>query len=448
MTAASISPHKVASRNVFLPTPSPDPVSIRLPDSPEKNNLTSNERSRGLRRLQSHNQLSSTSNMGTQSSNLRPRSGVSMKPSREQLSLPQPSATQPHSTVTNTASYSRARANSDAPLPHVPRNRKPPPTLLSNPSSNHILTHARKSSLEMTLRDGPPPGTNAATALSLLRHSILTSGVNATKEGMSDYRIYLWLTLLNIGPLSTDTYLALIHRSRSPAYEKISNDVFRTLATDTLFKRRVTDASLTRLLNATAWRIHDEQTSDPPSEFAQRYPQSTYLQGINVLSAPLLYASRSEAQAYAILTSLLTEHIPTYLSPTMSGVHRGLDLIDRILSEINPTLSSYLLSKSLPAKIYAFPSVLTLCACTPPLPEVLKLWDFLFAFGVHLNVICVVAQLLLLKDKLLGEPSPAKMLRSFPNLNADEVIKMTVWIVRELPEELYRDVVMHGREVS
>jgi cell cycle arrest protein BUB2 len=300
----------------------------------------------------------------------------------------------------------------------------------------------------MTLRDGPPPGTTPASALSLLRHSILTSGVTATKEGMSDYRIYLWLTLLNVTPLPTDTYLGLVHRSRSPAYEKISNDVFRTLATDTLFKRRVTDASLTRLLNATAWRIHDEQTSDPPSEYARNYPQATYLQGINVLSAPLLYASRSEAQAYALLTCVLTEHIPTYLSPTMSGVHRGLDLIDRVLSYINPTLSAFLLSKSLPAKIYAFPSVLTLCACTPPLPEVLKLWDFLFAFGVHLNVICVVAQLLLLKDKLLEEPSPAKMLRSFPNLNADEVIKMTVLIVRELPDDVYRDIVTHARETA
>jgi cell cycle arrest protein BUB2 len=307
----------------------------------------------------------------------------------------------------------------------------------------------------MTLRDGPPPGTTPSSALSLLRHSILTSGVTATKEGMSDYRIYLWLTLLNIPPMPTDTYLAYVHRSRSPSYEKISNDVFRTLATDTLFKRRVTDASLTRLLNATAWRIHDDQTSDPQTPFAQKYTQSPYLQGINVLCAPLLYASRSEPQAFALLTNILTTHIPTYLSPTMSGVHRGVDLIDRILAHMNPKLSQFLLSKNLPARIYAFPSVVTLCACTPPLPEVLKLWDFLFAFGVHLNVICVVAQLLLLKDKLQDTnlsggsgPGPAKMLRSFPALNADEVVKMTVYIVRELPDDLYRDVVMHGRENS
>ena len=458
MTAISISPRKVASRHALFP--SPDPSAIKLPESPQKNttntpnagSLTDKPRGLGLRRPQSHSQLSSTANMGTQASNLRPpRLGFNSKPSREQLNPPppqQPPTTTPATNTTATSS-GRARANSDAPMPYMPRTRKNQTvSSSSNLSSNHLIAHARKSSLEMTLREGPPPGTTKSSALSLLKHSILSSGVIATKEGMSDYRIYLWLTLLNIPPFPTDTYLALIHRGRSPAYEKISNDVFRTLATDTLFKRRVTDASLTRVLNATAWRIHDDQTSDPPTPFALKYTQSTYLQGINVLSAPLLYASRSEAQAYAMLTCLLTEHIPSYLSPTMSGVHRGVDLIDRILAHMNPKLSSFLLSKNLPARIYAFPSVLTLCACTPPLPEVMKLWDFLFAFGVHLNVICVVAQLLLCKEALQDHPGPAKMLRSLPSLNADEIIKMTLLIIRELPEELFRDVVMHGRETS
>ena len=203
----------------------------------------------------------------------------------------------------------------------------------------------------------------------MLRNSILSSGVTATKEGMSDYRVYLWLALLNIGPLPTDTYLSLIHRGGSPAYSKIQQDVFRTLATDALFQRRVTNASLTRVLNATAWRIHDEQQStvSPPA-----FKQTLYVQGVNVLSAPFLYASRSEAQAYSLLTSLLTQHVPTYISPTMSGVHAGLGLIDRILALREPDLAAYLLdTHKLPAKIYAFPSVLTLCASSPGGPQAL-----------------------------------------------------------------------------
>lgn len=49
-------------------------------------------------------------------------------------------------------------------------------------------------------------------------------------------------------------------------------------------------------------------------------------------------------------------------------------------------------------------AVLTLCACTPPLDQVLMLWDFLLAFGVHLNVLCVIAQLLLIRDEVMSSP--------------------------------------------
>jgi cell cycle arrest protein BUB2 len=50
-------------------------------------------------------------------------------------------------------------------------------------------------------------------------------------------------------------------------------------------------------------------------------------------------------------------------------------------------------------------AVLTLCACTPPLDQVLRLWDFLLAFGVHLNVLCVIAQLLLIRDNVMASSS-------------------------------------------
>jgi cell cycle arrest protein BUB2 len=50
-------------------------------------------------------------------------------------------------------------------------------------------------------------------------------------------------------------------------------------------------------------------------------------------------------------------------------------------------------------------AVLTLCACTPPLDQVLRLWDFLLAFGVHLNVLCVIAQLLLIRDDVMSSSS-------------------------------------------
>jgi cell cycle arrest protein BUB2 len=256
-------------------------------------------------------------------------------------------------------------------------------------------------------------------------------------------RIYVWLILLNAPVLQTDAYLSLIHRGASPAYSKIRNDTFRTLATDPLFRRRVSEASLIRLLNAVAWRLHDAkeeraeilanlgtnkvkntaneqgspemQSSTPAMKSRARAltlttegsdagasEPGTYVQGMNVLAAPFLYAARSEAEAFVAFHQFITHECPGYVRGAMDGVHKGLALVDKVLAIVDPKLSLYLIGKGMNAEIYAFPSVLTLCACTPPLPEVLRLWDFLFAYGAHLNILCIVAQLVILRNSILS----------------------------------------------
>lgn len=100
----------------------------------------------------------------------------------------------------------------------------------------------------------------------------------------------------------------------------------------------------------------------------------------------------------------MTSECPGYIRGAMDGVHRGLRLVDRCLEIVEPKLAAYLFSKGMQAELYAFPSVLTLCACTPPLPEVLHLWDFLFAYGPHLNILCIVAQLIRMRDTILDSP--------------------------------------------
>jgi cell cycle arrest protein BUB2 len=279
----------------------------------------------------------------------------------------------------------------------------------------------------------------------------------------SSLRIYVWLILLNAPVLETDSYLALIHRGASPAYSKIRNDTFRTLTTDPLFRRRVSEASLIRLLNAIAWKLHDargQRTRDPSvasssrrsldqsssrpgtgyssgygsptsspaaknraraltlttegSETSMAAEPGTYVQGMNVLAAPFLYAARSEAEAFIAFHQLLTQELPGYIRGAMDGVHKGLALVDKVLAIVDPKLSLYLLSKNLSAEIYAFPSVLTLCACTPPLPEVLRLWDFLFAYGPHLNILCIVAQLVMIRTKIMDSPRYEPMNHNCP----------------------------------
>lgn len=286
-------------------------------------------------------------------------------------------------------------------------------------------------------------------------------------------------------------YAALLKRGASPAYSKINNDTFRTLATDVLFARRVSQNSIVRLLNTMAWTLHDANppptpaaappailnasvhdtadttsagnyTSTLPGAFPLHQSQplapsptptslpslpvevpTTYVQGMNVLAAPILYVARSEPQALSLLRTLLTTHLPSYITPTMSGVHSGLSLLDRLLAQLDPPLHAHLASKSLHPSLYAFPSILTLSACTPPLPEVLVLWDFLFAWGVHLNVLAVVAQLVLMREKLLASESPGRELRGMGPLRGRKVVELVVAFVPKVGEALWSELVGH-----
>lgn len=79
-------------------------------------------------------------------------------------------------------------------------------------------------------------------------------------------------------------------------------------------------------------------------------------------------------------------------------------LVDRCLETLDPELFTYLTNKGLSAELYAFASIMTFSAGTPPLKQALQLWDFLLAFGMHLNILCVVAQVHLVRKELLDEP--------------------------------------------
>jgi cell cycle arrest protein BUB2 len=106
--------------------------------------------------------------------------------------------------------------------------------------------------------------------------------------------------------------------------------------------------------------------------------------------------------------------------------------------------------------------VLTMCACTPPLPEVLQLWDFLFAYGPHLNLLCIVAQLVLIRtdilnspryvhplqedsDTVLTIPSPNQILRSLPSLNAQKIIGVAMSFASKVPEDMYAEIIDHAK---
>jgi cell cycle arrest protein BUB2 len=460
-SANSNSPFKAAIPSL----PAPVTTQLQAPPSPRTH--------RALRRLQSAHTLGARAReQATPSLISQQRQRDTQRNASPTRSSPAPgasSSTVSSQSINRSPHRGRGRANSDATPPLVHQMNVVTASKRAG-SKKPVFSHGHLP-LHQIIREGPTDG-DFLGALESARWKVIDEGVKSAEDGMvrlnriipillptdtnnnstqSTLRIYVWLVLLDAPILSTDDYLALIHRGASPAYSKIRNDTFRTLTTDPLFRRRVSEASLIRLLNAIAWKLHDsreEQRQSRPTSSRASLPgdgsisgrshsntsmsspnarnraraltlttegsesgagattlePGTYVQGMNVLAAPFLYAARSEAEAFVAFYSLLTRECPGYIRGAMDGVHRGLALVDKVLAIVDPKLSMYLTAKGLSAEIYAFPSVLTLCACTPPLPEVLRLWDFLFAYGPHLNIVCIVAQLTIMRSQILQSP--------------------------------------------
>ncbi|ODQ81607.1 hypothetical protein BABINDRAFT_170342 [Babjeviella inositovora NRRL Y-12698] len=300
------------------------------------------------------------------------------------------------------------------------------PFLSHIPSSTGPKKGRRKDPIEQFI------GSNQVilqSGLNQLRYMVLVEGL-LTPEGYETcpYRTYIWSILLRVPPLDTQDYLNIVAQGPPGVYAKIRNDTFRTLTKDLKFKKKVSEEALIRLLCAFAW------DSTLPIG---------YVQGMNVLAAPFLYISKSETEAFALFQAVMERNIPLYILPTLNGVHTGLRLVDICLRVVDPELFGFLQSKFLKAEIYAFASVLTLSACTPPLSEVLHLWDFYFAYGVHMNVLVVVAQLILIRTRIFESSQPMTLLRTFPDLQAKELIKLAISFIPKVPEDIYSLLVRH-----
>lgn len=117
-----------------------------------------------------------------------------------------------------------------------------------------------------------------------------------------------------------------------------------------------------------------------------------YVQGMNVLLAPILYVMPSELDAFTCFTALLAKHCPRYILANLEGVHAGCALSEACLEVLDPALHTHLSQRvQLQMEIFMFQYVLTLFANMSQLDQVLRVWDALFAFGVHFN--CVLGML-------------------------------------------------------
>ena len=280
------------------------------------------------------------------------------------------------------------------------------------------------------------------SSLAQLRYLVLSEGIPVTGDKHEQrLRAYIWSILSRTSmEHATSVYMTLVNQGppSSTIYKKIKNDTGRTFQTNTKFKDIVTEEALTRCLSCFAWQTQQLYKEDPSKKNI-----STYVQGMNVLLAPLLYSCPSEPMAFQLFSTLCYSQVPTYITHNLTGVRNGAKLLDICLKIIDPKLSKFLNDNLLTAEIYGMPSILTLSGCNKPLDHVCRLWDFMFAYGFHMNILFIVAMLVTIRSKILRSDSPMNLMKDLPEFDSDEIIKLGVGFLPKIPSKTYDLLVRH-----
>lgn len=258
----------------------------------------------------------------------------------------------------------------------------------------------------------------------------------------------VWKAFLGVeDDVDMTKYAALVGRGASHYDGDIRNDTFRTFRGDSEFAQRVPEEKLVRLLNVFINELGSNPGEDQQEDSARagNLPSIRYVQGMNVLCAPLLYVL-PEPDAYHTFCQLIVRHCPHYMAPQLKGVEKGCALVDKCLQTLDPDLYQHLSTRGITARIYALPLILSLFACVPPLHELLRVWDMLFAVGVHFVVVLAVAHTVLLREQLLNldmDLMKVLSLRCVPPLQSDLLISVALQLLHRLPEDLLYEIARH-----
>ena len=267
----------------------------------------------------------------------------------------------------------------------------------------HESTHSSDDAAYMQLLSATNT-TPSTDKMMELRKLVLRQGLTSAAQqpvvefGGLTLRAVVWKLLLGSLYMDADQYISLVKAGPTDLDAKIRDDTFRTYRGDADFWNTVSESTLARVLNAYVRKCsHAKNTVD-----------NTYVQGMNVILAPLLYVMPSELDAFTAFDTLITRHSPQYSAAGLDGQHHGCALVDRLLLILDPELHQHIHGHIRDTEIFAFQFIATLLACMRPLPEVLIVWDAILAFGTHFNVILFCVHLVLHRDDLLAADTAYK----------------------------------------
>ncbi|XP_077501253.1 TBC1 domain family member 13 isoform X2 [Amblyomma americanum] len=173
--------------------------------------------------------------------------------------------------------------------------------------------------------------------------------------------------------------------------------------------------------------------------YAKLNPGLGYVQGMNEIIGPIYYTlvadpnpewrKYAEADCFFCFTSLMSEirdfFIKT-LDESSSGIGAMMERLMQLLRRRDDRLYGHLKQLQVEPQYYSFRWIMLLLSQDFPLPDVLRIWDSLFADTKRFNFLIYICYAMLskLRDKLMmGDfPSNIKLLQNFPDVDVSELI--------------------------
>jgi cell cycle arrest protein BUB2 len=263
-----------------------------------------------------------------------------------------------------------------------------------------------------------PTSKTILTSVSLgdLRNAVI-------QEGVPDaLRCQIWKILLRVPSVDAARYKALVARGAASHYAQIRRDTSRTFREKGRFL--VPEEKISRLLNALMHAASDAAAASTTSTTTTTaiattnnivnvnnaaLSKVTYIQGLNVVAAVFLHVM-PELDAYFCCEAFVKAHCAYFQRGSVSdALFIGCELVHKCLRDHDPELSDRFVAAKIPVQ-FVLSSVMTFSADSPPLREVVLLWDYMFAAGTHLNVFLITARLMLARTTLLQPTNVTKML--------------------------------------
>ncbi|XP_077564296.1 TBC1 domain family member 13-like isoform X2 [Haemaphysalis longicornis] len=173
--------------------------------------------------------------------------------------------------------------------------------------------------------------------------------------------------------------------------------------------------------------------------YAKLNPGLGYVQGMNEIIGPIYYTlvsdpdpewrRHAEADCFFCFTGLMSEirdfFIKT-LDESSSGIGAMMERLMQLLRRRDDRLYGHLRQLQVEPQYYSFRWIMLLLSQDFPLPDVLRIWDSLFADPKRFSFLIYICYAMLskLRDKLMmGDfPSNIKLLQNFPDVDVSELI--------------------------